>query len=417
MAADAQLIAANRRLQQQRAKGVTDFSKMLDPAIEVLNQKTAQRVERTTSAITGFLENKPDDFSAESVPPEARAGLREYLAEQSSMFAKYSNIAGKNTSDPDSQEYKDAITGMETIKQNYASTKTFVDRLAEKRTKASNSIEDWSPSLTNSNRNVANELVGGTYYDSIDWGSQTYTNYLGEVSDANNFELPSVRISDKAVKSFLNGYEDAVKMGEDGEKFELDENGNPANAKSRIVYSSVTSLTKNKSVASDIFFGGVPGFSDAGSIPVNAYLQEKEIDTSDPVEYNISIEDLKHNFPTEWLDKYMLEIFQDANTEGLDSIDEDEEKTESLSAAQQAKADTFVSSFNDSESGAIPTVDGKIYKRILGGKYQMLDRTGKIVEDLEPINRNTLIAISGIPQEMKSKLLEESAFKKKVQLP
>lgn len=324
------ILSASAALSQAKLGSTIDYSAALDPTIDVLKK----RVDKANKTTETFLNNMPEDFSAEIVPVEARAELEAFLKENKERYVELSKELGRLSNRPTSQAYIDAKSELDSIKNAFTNTKDTLTNFAKTRQFATDNISNFSGSIKNEDFLMYNEIIGKEAYNNLDYtlDGVFYTDVAGNRINLNDIKNPDLRNKgaiDGLYKNLINSFE----LGKDGIRLK------PDDTNSRVLLKNINDLVNNPKAAADLFIGGVPGYEfDEDSNPVYQYISQRrkrlfpDIPTYraldeqgntaqfiDPYtdEYKQAVEELKSNVPIPWLKNFLLDMTKDANADGL----------------------------------------------------------------------------------------------------
>ena len=139
------ILSASAALSQAKLGSTIDYSAALDPTIDILRK----RVDKANKTTETFLNNMPEDFSAEIVPVEARAELEAFLKENKERYVELSKELGRLSNRPTSQAYVDAKSELDSIKNAFTNTKDTLTNFAKTRQFAIDNISNFSGSIKN----------------------------------------------------------------------------------------------------------------------------------------------------------------------------------------------------------------------------------------------------------------------------
>jgi len=316
------ILSASAALNQAKLGSTVDYSEALDPTIDVLRK----RVDKANKTTETFLNNMPEDFSAEIVPVEARAELEKFLKENKERYVELSKELGRLSNRPTSQAYVDAKSELDSIKNAFVNTKDTLTNFAKTRQFATDNISNFSGSILNEDFLMYNEIIGKEAYNNLDYtlDGVFYTDVAGNRINLNDIKDPDLR-NKGAVDGLYKNLISSFDLGKEGIKLK------EGDVNSRVLLKNINDIVNNPKAAADLFISGVPGYEfDFESTPVHQYLTEKrkrlfpDIPNNriygldfDSDEYKKAVEELKSNVPIPWLKNFLLGMAKDANDDGF----------------------------------------------------------------------------------------------------
>ena len=324
------ILSASAALSQAKLGSTIDYSAALDPTIDILRK----RVDKANKTTETFLNNMPEDFSAEIVPVEARAELEAFLKENKERYVELSKELGKLSNRPTSQAYIDAKSELDSIKNAFTNTKDTLTNFAKIRQFATDNISNWSPNILDKDFLMYEEIIGKEAYNNLDYtlDGVFYTDVAGNRINLNDIKNPDLR-NQTAINGLFQGITSSFELGGRGVKLNISEDGSPIDTNSRIIFKNISSITNNPKAAADLFIGGVPGYeNDVDSNPAYQYISQQaatnpeyknlpklengSIDAQSD-EYKLALDKLKTNVPTQWLNSFLMDIVKDSNADGF----------------------------------------------------------------------------------------------------
>ena len=416
------LLAGNAAINKAKAASVIDYGAMLDKSVEILNQ----RFQLANDTTVAFLNNMPEDFSAEIVPVEGRELLTNFLRENKDRYAELSKTAGKYSNRPTSEEYLNATRELEKIKNSFASTKESLENFSKTREDAANNVGNWSPAMTGVDQNTYKEIIGKEAYKNLEYTTDGifYTDAAGKRTNINDLSGVDTRASG-ATDALYTALDASAKAGGQGLEFTFDEKGNPSDLNSRMVLRNVNNILLDKKSAADLFIGGVPGYEgDLSTNPSYQYINEQvalgnadytnipvgtdgNVDfTSD--EYLMKLEELKSNVPTEWLSGFVMDMMKDANAEGFGTYNESIKTKNSKGDGFGAGTD-FAGFFTDLAGGSmmkIPGLGQKVQYARYNPETQKIEIYNSDRAPIAEVGFGEFMGEIGVPQDARKKVLE-----------
>jgi uncharacterized protein YneF (UPF0154 family) len=303
-----------------------DFSKILEPVTEAIGG----RVKLATDTTKSFLNSMPSDFKAEKVPAEFQTKLQTFLKENKAEYARLAKEAGKYANNPSSQEYIDAVEGMDKITAGFDKINNSLTSLADKRTQEAENYSELSPGATFEDQARREELIGKKFYDNVELSLDglSYTDALGNKTNTDDYNVSPVTDPKWSI-GILETFEDYS-----DEKLEFDEEGNPKNIAAMNAANKIGNILQEKGAAADLIFGGIPTDTSGKTIYIDTYLKENpeisenvpklengELD-KDSDAYKAMINEIKKNPPVKEYTKFLMNTLggtiSDTNTGELD---------------------------------------------------------------------------------------------------
>jgi len=417
------LLAGNAAINKAKAASVIDYGSMLKKSVEILNT----RFQLANDTTVAFLNNMPEDFSAEIVPVEGRELLTNFLRENKDRYAELSKTAGKYSNRPTSEEYLNATRELDKIKNSFASTKESLENFSKTREDAANNVGNWSPAMTGVDQNTYKEIIGKEAYKNLEYTTDGifYTDAAGKRTNINDLSGVDTRASG-ATDALYTALDASAKAGGQGLEFTFDENGNPSDLNSRMVLRNVNNILLDKKSAADLFIGGVPGYEgDLSTNPSYQYINEQaslgNADyTSMPVgtdgnvdftsdEYLMKLEELKSNVPTEWLSGFVMDMMKDANSEGFGKYNESV-KTKGGKGSGFGDETNFAGFFTDLYNGSMMKIPG-LGQKVQYAKYNTENQQVEIYNSDratigDPMSLGEFMGEVGVPQDARQKVLD-----------
>ena len=417
------LLAGNAAINKAKAASVIDYGSMLDKSVEILNT----RFQLANDTTVAFLNNMPEDFSAEIVPVEGRELLTNFLRENKDRYAELSKTAGKYSNRPTSEEYLNATRELEKIKNSFASTKESLENFSKTREDAANNVGNWSPAMTGIDQNTYKEIIGKEAYKNLEYTTDGifYTDAAGKRTNINDLSGVDTRASG-ATDALYTALDASAKAGGQGLEFTFDENGNAADLNSRMVLRNVNNILLDKKAAADLFIGGVPGYeNDLSTNPSYQYINEQaslgnadyanipkgadgNVDfTSD--EYLMKLEELKSSVPTEWLSGFVMDMMKEANAEGFGKYNESI-KTKGGKGSGFGDETNFDGFFTDLYNGSMMKIPG-LGQKVQYAKYNPETEQVEIYNSDratigDPMSLGEFMGEVGVPRDARQKVLD-----------
>ena len=414
------LLSGNLLMNQAKLGAAIDYSAMLDESVKILKD----RFDLANTTTASFLNNMPEDFSAEIVPVEGRELLTKFLRQNKDRYVELSKIAGQYSSRPTSEEYINATNELEKIKSSFLSTKTSLENFAAMREDAANNINNWSPAMTGIDQNTYKEIIGKEAYKNLEYTNDGifYTDASGKRTNINDLSGAVLR-DNEAANGLYTALDASAKAGAQGVEFTFDENGNPADLNSRMILRSVQNILSDPSAAADLFIGGVPGYeTDISSNPAYQYISEQialgnSMFTDIPVdangnidftsdEYLMKLEELKSNVPTDWLNSFVMDLMKDAN---LESFGKYNESKSSGGKGGFEGGTNFGSFFEDLAGGSMMKIPG-LGQKVQYAKYNNDTQKVEIYNSdramIAEVGFSEFMGEIGVPRDLRQKVLD-----------
>ena len=298
------------KAQAESAEKKTDFSKITEPITKAIGS----RIKLATDTTKSFLNSMPSDFKAEKVPAEFQTRLQTFLKENKAEYARLAKEAGKYANDPSSQEYINAVEGMDKITAGFDRINNSLTSLANKRTQEAENYGELSPGATFEDQVRREELIGKKFYDNIELSLDglSYTDTLGNKTNTDDYNVSPVTDPKWSI-GILETFEDYS-----DKKLEFDEDGNPKNIEAMSAANKIGNILQEKGAASDLIFGGIPTDTSGKTIYIDTYLKENpeisggvpklengELD-KDSQEYKTMINEIKKNPPVKEYTKFLM---------------------------------------------------------------------------------------------------------------
>jgi len=324
------ILSASAALSQAKLGSTIDYSAALDPTIDILRK----RVDKANKTTETFLNNMPEDFSAEIVPVEARAKLEAFLKENKERYVELSKELGRLSNRPTSQAYVDAKSELDSIKNAFVNTKDTLTNFAKTRQFAIDNINNWSPNIVDKDFLMFEEIIGKEAYNNLDYtlDGVFYTDVAGNRINVNDIKNPDLR-NQVAIDGLFKSVTSSFELGSQGVRLNISKDGSPVDTNSRIIYKNISTITNNPKAAADLFIGGVPGYeTDLDSNPAYQYITQQAITNPEyknlpklengsidaqSNEYKLALNKLKTDVPTQWLNTFLMDIVKDSNADGF----------------------------------------------------------------------------------------------------
>ena len=207
------ILSASAALSQAKLGSTIDYSAALDPTIDILRK----RVDKANKTTETFLNNMPEDFSAEIVPVEARAELEAFLKENKERYVELSKELGRLSNRPTSQAYIDAKSELDSIKNAFTNTKDTLTNFAKTRQFATDNISNWSPNIVDKDFLMYEEIIGKEAYNNLDYtlDGVFYTDVAGNRINLNDIKNPDLR-NQTAINGLFEGITSSFELGGQG---------------------------------------------------------------------------------------------------------------------------------------------------------------------------------------------------------
>jgi len=314
--------------QQMMAGKYQDTSKLIDAALLPSAIYLKGRIDKANTTTASFLENMPDDFSAEKVPLELQLDLKNIMKDYKSQYSELAKMAGEYSYDTSSNEYTQAVNNMENISQAFLKWDDGLQTFANLRDNLIEVIKNPNGGATAEEMIIAKEIVGKEAYKNLKFtlDGVFYTRPNGQevnIKDLKNIGGRELEYHNEYIKT----QQYAVEYGAKGARLNIDDNGNPLDANSRFIANNIAAIFTNESAAKDISFGGIIGDSSPEAKLINLYMLN-EISNDNPMfsdikvqngqiiqdeNYLLAIDNLKKNFPTDQIVKEAMKIIDNDN--------------------------------------------------------------------------------------------------------
>jgi hypothetical protein len=300
-----------------------DTSKLIDAALLPSAIYLKGRIDKANTTTSSFLENMPDDFSAEKVPLELQLDLKNIMKDYKSQYSELARNAGEFSYDVTSEEYVQSVNQMEKISQAFLKWDEGLQSFSNLRDNLIDVINNPNGGATAEQMLIAKEIVGKEAYKNLDFtlDGVFYTRPNGE--KINIKDLKSIGGRELEYHGeYIKTQQLAVDLGNKGSRLNIDEDGNPLDANSRFIANNIATIFTNEAAAKDITFGGIVGDASPEAKLINLYLLD-EIAEENPMfsnikvqngkivqdeNYLLAIDNLKKNFPTDQIVKEVMKV-------------------------------------------------------------------------------------------------------------